>query len=857
MPHMRTDEAAELRSRGIAAGAVGAAVLLGGAAGLVCEIVWARYLHLVFGVSAYAVMTVLVAFMAGFAGGSWHLGRWADRLPDGRRLLAAMLALLGLFLFLSPWIYEAFAWAAAAAVRAVGSESSWRHLLRFLLAMAVLLLPAWLLGGMVPVAVRLTGSQAAKSVGWLYALNTLGGAASVLAASFLLMPTLGLSRTLAIAGTLCFLGSLLVLSARHRATQAPPAAAWPAEPAAAPVRLLLLVFAISGFAALAYQVLWTRVLTLFFKDSSYDLAVVLAAFLAGIVIGGFLGGLLSRGKHGVFWVALLQVLIGFCALAGLHLIARFPYWLNDLQTHASSVQRHGDAYWLWGNLRRLAYAMLLMLAPATCFGAMYPIVSALWIRAGGNVGRRVGAAGAINTLGAAAGALCAGTLLLRLGTAHGLMILAWLNVAAALLMLQAVRGFQQLAILAMIFVAVLTGAFAPAWGALRMSASFVDPRQTLEDKLSLKFYKEDAQGMTAVLDVMPDQMRFLVTNRLYGQNTSDMGGLADHRRLGHLPLMLHPDPRETLVVGLGAGITLRGAVEMSAGNVDCVELSAGVVEASHLFSAQNASVFDHPRVKFFVNDGRNYLSTTSKNYDAIVLDIFHPMSAGSSAAFSREYYLLCRQRLKPGGLVCQWLPAHQLSLPDLKSAVATFRSVFPHVSLWYGMFGGSPAVIGCVGTLEPQAFDAHNIARRIPAGGPALTSLHEVNLDTPALVLSHFIMADDAVDRFAAGSPLDTDDRPVLEFSAPRLAARSQTQGARNLRTLAAAMTDPPAAAQSPEIAAEARKAVAVKKLVMEALEGMLQGESAEWVPVVEESLREDPRNTDLLWLKKILEEKG
>ena len=839
---------------------------ISGAVCLGCELIWSRYLLLVFGVSVYAVATVLACFMLGLALGAGWLGQVADRSLRPLHWLAILQGVLGVWLLFSPVVYHGFSGLAGALIRALEPAGWQKHALRFFLALLVLVVPTSLIGATFPALVKsFAGSpeRLGRDLALVYAVNTFGGAVGAFFTGFFLLPALGLSHTLALAAALSFASAGLLYALGRKparpfsstkeeslAAKSPrPTASLPASSAA--FYLAWAVLAVSGFTSLAYEVIWTRLLTFFFKDSIYDLTIVLTAFLTGLAVGSLACACLLRRRADLwFLLGLAQVLIGASALTGLFLIQYYPYWINDLQTNTALVSRFGEDYWAAGNLIRFGYAFLLMLFPTILFGAAFPLAGRLCAEHATALGQRLGLLYGVSTLASALGSVFAGFVLISLwGVRDSLVLLALLNLVAALILLAA-SPRSKIWLLAGAAVSAGLLAALPPWDRLRQSTAFLAPDQPLAELLSPLFYQEDATGLTAVVELQPLHRKYLVSNRLFTHNDSALGGLEDHRRLGLIPLLLHPHPQSVLVVGLGAGITLRGVASLHPAAIECVELSPGVVAAARQFRAENAGVLDDPSVRITVEDGRNYLTTTSRKFDVIVLDIFFPFSASSGTAFSREYYDLCRRRLQPGGLVCQWLPVHQLSLADLKTIAATFQSVFANSTLWYGMMGDGVAVVGLVGSADPLALDYQNLATRLEP--PALArELGEVNLQTPDLVLSHFIMGNDDLAAFSRGAPLDTDDRPVIEFSAPKLALQSRRLGLTNLLAInqlthaVSPWLNPPAAPGSP-LALGLRRQQIGKSEALSGLRFLLNNDAAGQSRFYQQALARDPANEDL-----------
>jgi spermidine synthase len=260
-----------------------------------------------------------------------------------------------------------------------------------------------------------------------------------------------------------------------------------------------------------------------------------------------------------------------------------------------------------------------------------------------------------------------------------------------------------------------------------------------------------------------------------------------------------------------------------------------------------------------VKDGLNFLTTTEKQYDLIVLDIVHPMSAGAGTVFSREYYELCRRHLRPGragggegegGIVCQWLPAHQLPTADLKTLVRTFQAVFPHTTVWWGLFGDGTKVVGCVGSERPLTIDTGRLAARYALlPGEARASLEAVGLGTPALLVSHFVLGEEGVRAFAGAGPVATDDWPVTEFTTPMASIPSGRQGSLNFLAIEAFASPLEAVVRNEFNGVEAggiARAAAGKKALLEGIRRGVEGSGEDQRAYYREALGRDPENVDL-----------
>lgn len=753
--------------------ALAAAALLAGAGSLIYELVWTRYLSLILGGSIYAVGVVTACYMAGMAAGSFLLGRWLDK--RSRAVTALIFGGFGLVCALSPALY-----------RAVGALSGllpgggiWP---RAAISFAALFVPTFFIGGMIPALVR--GS---KNAGRIYAMNTLGSVLGAAAGGFLLIRYLGLSYSGLAAGLLAAAaGAILLAAGRTLPDPAPEYSSRKPAPGAervyeSPVKIAAVcVYALSGFTAMAFQVYQTRILTLFFMDSVYDFTIILTVFLIGLAIGNALSSRFAAWEvdHAI-WFSVSQVVLGICTILCLYAVSRMPYMTQDIYSVSVLSQTYGDGARLVQTTLKVCYAALILLVPAVLWGSAFPLVSRIARHGTRQDGKTAGSIIGWNTVGSALGSILGGFVLISLFGLKGAVILGGvINLAGGLLLyfIRRTRRHRRI-YAALTAAAVLAAVFLPRWDRFEMSTSFLVPGQDVQGSADILFYNEDETGITSVVNFLPYDQKYLTTNRLYCQNTSGLDGPEDHRRLGVMPLLLHGAPRDVLVAGLGAGITLRGAAEYGAAQIDCVEISHAVVEAAGYFAEENGNVLARENVSVMVDDARHFVASSAKHYDVIIADIFFPMSSGSSSLFCREYYEDCKGLLNSGGLMAQWLPLHQLSAEELDIIIATFSGVFEHTYLWFGLLGQSVPVVGLIGTREALSLSLSGLARQYSDKGAP----DHMALDDEYMLLSHFI---GKVAPGAYGAVINTDDRPVLEFLNPLVSMPYHARGAANLQTL-------------------------------------------------------------------------
>jgi spermidine synthase len=285
----------------------------------------------------------------------------------------------------------------------------------------------------------------------------------------------------------------------------------------------------------------------------------------------------------------------------------------------------------------------------------------------------------------------------------------------------------------------------------------------------LRALYEGPAGVTSVVDVRGNLQLRMDNYYVLGGNEA----ATNERRLGLLPLLLHPDPARVLFIGLATGITASAGPALGVADTTIVEIVPEVATAAlEHFGTWNDDLLASPDVHLVIDDGRRYLQANDRRFDVVVSDLFIPWHAGTSSLYAREMYEIVARRLAPGGLFCQWLPLYQLTREEFDVVVKTVLAVFPHATLWRDDFYPNRPVVGLVGRAEAEPLDLERAAERaagLPTWGQdsllaaprGLAMFYAGNLAT---------IADDF-----APAPVNTDDRPVIEFLAPRLTRMSRT----------------------------------------------------------------------------------
>ncbi len=759
--------------------------IFSGASGLIYEVIWMRQLTLIFGSTVFATSTVLTAFMAGLALGSFYFGRKIDESDQSPlRMYALLEAGIGAFCLVWPLILSVLGALYVLIHRNVTSEFYTLSLIRFVLTFAVLLIPSILMGGTLPVLTRFFVKrleQLGTNIGVLYALNTFGAVIGTVAAGFFLLEAFGIRWSLGIGIAINFAVAAIALALAQRVSGTEMDELYDEEapqpedetiPQRPERRLVLWAIGISGFCALAYEVLWTRIMVFFLGSTTYAFATMLAAFLFGIALGSIvLARWVDRIKHpvAVFGIAQLGI-----ALFALILMPAF----EELYAMTSAFQSTfgGSRFWAFFS------CFLVMVLPTFLMGASFPLVTKIYTGNERQLGRSIGNVYAVNTVGSILGAFCAGFILIPiLGIRPSIVLMVALNTGIGCLLV--LRDGQR----------TETG------GALLQGISIGMPilnaglavilLLTLNQPLFLKsaIFKTQRPGDTLVdyneeVDATVTTLKddeavyrlYVDTNQAADASRWDS---PSHRVIAHLPLLLHPRPKRALVVGFGMGLTSYSITQHGV-RVDAIEVSEGVISAAQKhFTHVNGNVFDSPLFNYKINDGRNHILMTKTKYDMISTGIIHPLvSAGSSNIYTADFYRLCRRILSEDGIMCQWVPLHRLPEAHYKMIVRTFIEVFPHTTLWYKY---TPDFVILIGTPEPLRIDYKNFLARAQIASIS-EGLAADDLDGLSL-LDSFMMGPEAVREYVGHGPIHTDNRPRLEFFRGADLANTTTQNVKGM----------------------------------------------------------------------------
>ena len=655
----------------------GLAFLLSGAAALVYQVVWQRLLVLHSGVGIYSVAMIVAAFLAGLGVGHALGGRWSARLSPRAALLrfALLEVAVGLFGAASVPLFYDLLYVHFAGLY----HPAWRAgLLHFL----GLLPPTALMGMSLPFLTRATvrsGAGAGRTIGGLYAVNTLGAALGAWAAPWLLMRFLGLTGATCVAAAANLTAGVLALAVAGRrggpaSRDEEEAPGLPAPSAGAPRSFVfwMALYGMSGFVALSLEILWFRVVDVAVKPNGFTFGTVLGLYLLGLGLGALAGGaLLPRVRDplaaflGCQCALLLYAGLALTLLAALPPTAPVYGWFFEY-FRAWKGFPLGQA-WDAGAVFRL-YVLLpafLYGVPTLLMGLSFPILQRAVQADPRTSGRKVGALQAANILGCVAGSLGVGLFgLSRLGTPGSLRVL--LAFGCGFAVLGALRTERR-------------ASFAAAAAALVALLAVLPGRDALWRRLhgvtsERAFIEEDATGVPVIRRL---EHGWHVSVNGVPHSSLPYGGL--HTVLGALPVLVHADPREVAVIGLGSGDTAWAAgLRPETRRLRVFEICGPQLTLLRRLSASHAPSLEgmrgllaDPRLEVVVADGRHALERGDAVWDVIQMDPLHADSAYSGLLYSVDFYRRALARQRPGGILCTWLPSAR--------TYTTFAAAAPHV----------------------------------------------------------------------------------------------------------------------------------------------------------------------------------
>lgn len=733
-----------------------------GCAALIYEIVWFQLLQLVIGSSAVSLGVLLGTFMGGMCLGSLLLPRLipAHRHPlRVYALLEACIGVLGLLvLFGLPYVARFY-------VAAVGHGVA-NILMRGGLCALCLLPPTLLMGATLPAISRWvqTTPHGVSWLGFFYGGNIGGAVLGCLLAGFYLLRVHDMSTATFVAaginGAVALAGlGLATRAAAHSekrqmypaARQSTPGASW-----------VYVAIGLSGACALGAEVVWTRLLSLLLGGTVYTFSIILAVFLVGLGLGSSLGAFWGRATaRPRFALGCCQLLLTAGVLWTALMLARsLPYWPVNPSLSRSP----------WFNFQLdLARCFWAILPATVLWGASFPLALAAVASPGQDPGRMVGRVYAANTVGAIVGAVGTSVFLIDwTGTQHTQQVLILTSVVAACLMFvpsslssgpeaqpettgeerpmdqdlaaAAAASSRRRTDLAWGAAAILLGG-ALAWSVPPIPwklVAFGRYLPTHTDNRRILYLGEGMNASVAVTEMSDGVRNFHISGKV--EASTDPQDMRLQRMLGHIPALLHRNPRSVLIVGCGAGVTAGSfTVYPEIQRIVICELEPLIPRSvTPFFREENYDVVNDPRVQVIYDDARHYVLTTKEKFDIITSDPIHPWVKGAATLYTKEYFEMCRQHLNPGGLISQWVPLYESNESVVQSELATIFSVFPEATIWSNDEDGQGYDTVVLGSAGPLQINVDMLRRKMGENNALAQSLRNVGFRSAMSLLSTY-----------------------------------------------------------------------------------------------------------------------
>ncbi len=731
---------------------------LSGSIGLSYEICWIRKASLVFGSAMFAISTVLAVFFGGLALGSYLFGKYSQRVSRPLKIYAMLEMGVGILAILSPMMFTAADSLFGLFYHSILDSFPLLSFTRFILVSLILLPPTILMGGTLPLFCSqyvLNKDHISLSVGLLYGVNTLGAAIGCALCGFYMISNIGINITIYICGILNLIIGLVIwklpLSApimqikevqknhKNEKNFSTPTIkrCWTIS--------VGFLFFLSGFVILGNEIIWSRYLSLIVYNSVYTYTLTITVILIGIVVGSALTAkFFDRTVRRPLIFGSVQMAIGITVLMALMLPSNF--WSNVIDSTEITT-----LIWM---------VCIVLFLPAVLSGISFPLAIRMVVNEPSKAGSGVGIMTAINTVGGITGSLIVGFFLLPIfGLQKSVMIITAISLIIGFIswfFLEPSRpSISKYTIVIIIFLVWLG---IPYINKTKLPDDFLASQGNLID------FREGISSFVSVIK-RGEELQLAVDRAWQG---SDRRG---HQVMAaHVPMLLHPNPKNILVIGLGAGQTPSRFLMYDIKHLDCVEIEPEVVQLAKAYFPSDW--MKDPRTSLIVEDGRNYLTHIKKKFDVISIEVGQVYRPGVAPFYTSDFYHRARLRLNENGIICQFVPISFFSLKEFQTIVASFLNAFPQSVLWYNtrellLIGNSSNKI----KLKKKRFDMLKLNKSINQDlNFAYWGGINHRLNRPEVFLGGFLVGPEGLAKLSEKAKIYRDDVPFIEYSTVRQA---------------------------------------------------------------------------------------
>ena len=743
----------------------------------IAVITWIRMFKLIFGNTYFIANSVLITFLMGLAIGSYYFGRKIDKQRKELQTFLWFELFIGLYLLLLLIIAIVLPAIQRAIFPLISQQILLMKIIKFCLIFISLITPSVLIGAVFPILGRFliqSSAGAIREVGNLYGINAFGATLGCLLTGFALLQIFGIKQTLIFAAILSLFNASIVRFLLNKITptinietEFYDQQLKHLEQVATPQSTLrkqsiIIGTTISGFLSISYLVLWLKSLIFVTGNNSYSFYIILIVIFIGLSIGAFFyPRFLERGNlFSIF--AIIQIIIGAFAIISVILIPLLPP-LNK----SFLILLNGSNNWGWQILVYFYNSILVILLPAILIGITIPLVCKIYLTNYEERGKALGIISSANFLGATGGLIVTALLLLPgVGIQKSIMFLALINflIGLVILFLFALKYGR-------IFkISIVFGLVAAVFGlSLLIPSNFISRLfENKQDDAKVIYVKEGFNATVTIYHHPSSDRISLAANDIILTGTTKEW-LTIQRLHGHLPLLLHPNPDTILTIGYRDGETLKSIFFHNVKWVDCVDNKPEIREACSSINENWNHLDSIPNFNFIPIAGKQYVSTFDNKYEVILNDVLHPAYNANASLYSQEHLLMCRKKLKPGGIMTSVIPLFKISIEDFKVLINTFHSIFPNTTLWYpNNFLNQYAFL--IGSLDPEfKINYKQVFERLKDPG-IMVNLSYIGMDNVFEILDAFIMGAKITRELTEGVRLNRDNLPHLEFSCPSTA---------------------------------------------------------------------------------------
>jgi len=781
---------------------------------LIYEIVWMQMLKLIFGSTIYASSLVLISLMTGFAIGSYTFGRYSIRKNISHlKLLGLLYLVIGIYSLFTPTIFLFIRFIMSIIplprytvminkIQTYSLSSLFLSML-FILSFISLSIPSILIGGTLPVIVKLFEkyfSDYGKNVGVLYSVNTWGGVLGTFLCSYVLFLYLGIKGTLYFACILNILSGVVLLKLRAR-VQMEKEELKPENETAVTTgnqrifHLILPLIGISGFTAFGYELLWTRILSMIIGSSVYAFSLTLGIFLSGIAVGSYIySKYKNRFRFSRLMIfALIQAMIGIFTLIILPFFADFPLLMIPFYKIALYN-------FLLSQITQVIIIIIILFIPAICFGITIPLASEIYYKQSQGASS-IAYIVTSNSIGSIFGSLLTGFLFIPFfGIQRTFYLMTGLNLLIGIVILHTTQKsrIKTIAMMSFLIFLSLYIFLLPLWNKKHLTSGLYNSASrflrkssgNIADvkKMSLNvlsryktiYYKEGLHYTVAVNKYDNGFINLTIDGKPDASNDI-RGDMFTQVLLGHLPMLIHPNPKSVLIIGLASGTTAGMVTRWTnVKEIDCLDIEPAMIPAVQYFTQWNNQPLKDSRLRLIIDDARNYLQYTHKKYDVIISEPSNPWVTACGPLFSKENFDLIRNRLKKNGVYAAWLQLYNIDIKDYKSIVNTIGVSFPNQSIWHTQL--SDTII--LTTPNQILLNYKKLKQKLSFIND---DLKDLQLDDINAFLTRFIM----VPHFKK-TYINTDDKPMIVYNTAKnlFKPKSSRVILKNLRKEAEPVTD-------------------------------------------------------------------